>query len=107
LRTPEGGKPSGSGFVVFGSHEEVSSNISFNRAIPQSPSFTCTVHVNARMRPVRYPLRARPCHVTLLFGLRHGIFNSKQSSLHSTPNPRLHGRKSLWNARVSFLQQTF
>jgi hypothetical protein len=24
LRTPEGGKPSGSGFVVFGSHEEVS-----------------------------------------------------------------------------------
>lgn len=25
LRTPEGGKPSGSGFVVFGSHEEVSS----------------------------------------------------------------------------------
>jgi hypothetical protein len=27
LRTPEGGKPSGSGFVVFGSHEEVSLSI--------------------------------------------------------------------------------
>ena len=27
LRTPEGGKPSGSGFVVFGSHEEVSQYI--------------------------------------------------------------------------------
>lgn len=106
LRTPEGGKPSGSGFVVFGSHEEVSSDISFNRAFLQSPSFTCTVHVNARVRPVRYPLRARPCHVTLLFGLRHGIFNSKQSSLHSTPNPRLHACKTLWNAHVTFPQQT-
>lgn len=28
LRTPEGGKPSGSGFVVFGSHEEVRSQLS-------------------------------------------------------------------------------
>ena len=27
LRSPEGGKPSGSGFVVFGSHEEVSSTL--------------------------------------------------------------------------------
>jgi hypothetical protein len=106
LRTPEGGKPSGSGFVVFGSHEEVSSNISFNRDILQSPSFTCTVHVNARMRPVRHPLRTRPCHVTLPFELRHGILNPKRSSLHSTPNPRLHGRKTLWNAHLLFLQQT-
>ena len=30
LRTPEGGKPSGSGFVVFGSHEEVSAKISIH-----------------------------------------------------------------------------
>ena len=30
LRTPEGGKPSGSGFVVFGSHEEVGSHFTSN-----------------------------------------------------------------------------
>ncbi|KAK5162918.1 Asparagine-rich protein (ARP protein) [Saxophila tyrrhenica] len=44
LRTPEGGKPSGSGFVVFGSHEEAAESLSMNgralndRAIEVSPS---------------------------------------------------------------------
>jgi hypothetical protein len=33
LRTPEGGKPSGSGFVVFGSHEEVCCNFSFSHRV--------------------------------------------------------------------------
>lgn len=41
LRTPEGGKPSGSGFVVFGSHEEVSPNLSLH--IFASPSTTTTM----------------------------------------------------------------
>lgn len=34
LRTPEGGKPSGSGFVVFGSHEEVSPPLLNYRTYP-------------------------------------------------------------------------
>ena len=38
LRTPEGGKPSGSGFVVFGSHEEVS----LSSALPPSLASTLT-----------------------------------------------------------------
>lgn len=44
LRTPEGGKPSGSGFVVFGSHEEAAESLSMNgralndRAIEVAPS---------------------------------------------------------------------
>ncbi|KAK1037604.1 Asparagine-rich protein (ARP protein), partial [Friedmanniomyces endolithicus] len=44
IRTPEGGKPSGSGFVVFGSHEEAAESLSMNgralndRAIEVEPS---------------------------------------------------------------------
>jgi inhibitor of KinA sporulation pathway (predicted exonuclease) len=43
LRTPEGGKPSGSGFVVFGSHEEVSPKFfpnppkTLSRSLPSPP----------------------------------------------------------------------
>lgn len=40
LRTPEGGKPSGSGFVVFGSHEEVSHTLLFHSATPSAANLT-------------------------------------------------------------------
>lgn len=50
LRTPEGGKPSGSGFVVFGSHEEVGRKISqiLPIAVPLFP-FTSHLFLSARI----------------------------------------------------------
>lgn len=49
LRTPEGGKPSGSGFVVFGSHEEVS----------QTPILQCFAHVLSYVSRLPRVLTAR------------------------------------------------
>jgi hypothetical protein len=49
LRTPEGGKPSGSGFVVFGSHEEVGTNLSPS----DIPLHSCTFSTpSARFQPL-------------------------------------------------------
>ncbi|KAI6858241.1 hypothetical protein KC338_g7793 [Hortaea werneckii] len=57
LRTPEGGKPSGSGFVVFGSHEEAAESLSMNgralndRAIEVSPSSSRVLDRAAASQP--------------------------------------------------------
>ncbi|KAK3686793.1 Asparagine-rich protein (ARP protein) [Vermiconidia calcicola] len=57
LRTPEGGKPSGSGFVVFGSHEEAAESLSMNgralndRAIEVSPSSSRVLDRAAGQQP--------------------------------------------------------
>ncbi|KAK5733728.1 Asparagine-rich protein (ARP protein) [Elasticomyces elasticus] len=61
LRTPEGGKPSGSGFVVFGSHEEAAESLSMNgralndRAIEVSPSSARVLDRAAGSQPVGGP----------------------------------------------------
>lgn len=63
LRTPEGGKPSGSGFVVFGSHEEV------------RIYFITTCEVNVEVRPCKHHhpklqyvrVNAVPLHLTSAF----------------------------------------
>lgn len=57
LRTPEGGKPSGSGFVVFGSHEEAAESLSMNgralndRAIEVAPSSSRVLDRAAHSQP--------------------------------------------------------
>ncbi|SMR57303.1 unnamed protein product [Zymoseptoria tritici ST99CH_3D1] len=57
LRTPEGGKPSGSGFVVFGSHEEAAESLSMNgralndRAIEVAPSSARVLDRAAHSQP--------------------------------------------------------
>ncbi|KAK6439330.1 Asparagine-rich protein (ARP protein) [Oleoguttula sp. CCFEE 5521] len=57
LRTPEGGKPSGSGFVVFGSHEDAAESLSMNgralndRAIEVSPSSSRVLDRAAHSQP--------------------------------------------------------
>ncbi|KAH9831058.1 RNA binding protein (Arp) [Teratosphaeria destructans] len=61
LRTPEGGKPSGSGFVVFGSHEEAAESLSMNgralndRAIEVSPSSSRVLDRAAGSQPPGAP----------------------------------------------------
>ncbi|QIX02358.1 hypothetical protein AMS68_007875 [Peltaster fructicola] len=61
LRTPEGGKPSGSGFVVFGSHEEAAESLSMNgralndRAIEVSPSSSRVLDRAAASQPPGAP----------------------------------------------------
>ena len=94
LRTPEGGKPSGSGFVVFGSHEEVSP---FLNPV-ESP---CTVHTNARLRSVRLSPVRRPMSCDPYVWVTSRAFQHETSSLHSSvpnftlpsvPDPGLHLR---------------
>ena len=53
LRTPEGGKPSGSGFVVFGSHEEVS--LHFHSRGHPTPMRAVSLR-----RQIPYPAHFRP-----------------------------------------------
>ncbi|KAF2858583.1 hypothetical protein K470DRAFT_220973 [Piedraia hortae CBS 480.64] len=61
LRTPEGGKPSGSGFVVFGSHEEAAESLGMNgralndRAIEVSPSSSRVLDRAANSQPIGAP----------------------------------------------------
>ena len=47
LRSPEGGKPSGSGFVVFGSHEEVSPQ-TFSLSQLSHPHLSLSLRTNGR-----------------------------------------------------------
>ena len=64
LRTPEGGKPSGSGFVVFGSHEEVSATPSFvSRAIPHSPDPSLLPRQDIHPWSVRSSLQSPSCDI--------------------------------------------
>ena len=65
LRTPEGGKPSGSGFVVFGSHEEVCS-FSLSRPVHVHPytTFTSARRCESRWQP-------SPWHSLLRFIASH------------------------------------
>lgn len=61
LRTPEGGKPSGSGFVVFGSHEEVClptpSHFTYS---PSLPFLDPTIPPSMTSSPPSLPVSARP-----------------------------------------------
>jgi len=83
LRTPEGGKPSGSGFVVFGSHEEVSPFL--NPVV-----FPCTVHANSRLRSVRLSPVKWPLSCDTIVWVTSRASQLETSSLHSSvPDPRL------------------
>lgn len=101
LRTPEGGKPSGSGFVVFGSHEEVSANANS----PTRPSRRLGL---CRDQPISLEMRKHHMLISPYNGLLYcppstphpfiiqSIFLAfiAHTIHHETPRPRPHSRDS-------------